>query len=96
MICYKKGLLLRLCGVGAMSVRIVLRCAVPFSLALFVSGCVGPAPQSRRAVTPTSECYHNRAACDYEGAYEPGEAGYAEQEAKRLNQAEIQKLRRGW
>jgi hypothetical protein len=30
----------------------------------------------------------------YEGQYEPGERDYAEQEAKRLNQAASDKLRR--
>jgi hypothetical protein len=30
----------------------------------------------------------------YEGAYEPGERDYAEQEAKRLNQAASRRLRR--
>jgi hypothetical protein len=31
----------------------------------------------------------------YEGQYEPGERDYAEQEARRLNQAQYAKLRRG-
>jgi hypothetical protein len=34
----------------------------------------------------------------YEGKYEPDERDYAEEEAKRLNQAESRKIRRksGW
>jgi hypothetical protein len=41
------------------------------------------------------DCGWNRRACIYEGAYEPGERGYAESEAKRLNQAQLDRLRRG-
>ncbi|AZY53598.1 hypothetical protein [Bordetella avium] len=39
------------------------------------------------------ECRINRNACLYNGAYEPGERDYAEQEAKRLNAAELNRLR---
>ncbi|MFC0659377.1 hypothetical protein [Eoetvoesiella caeni] len=43
----------------------------------------------------SSDCTWNRSSCLYEGKYEAGEEGYAEQEAKRLNQAQSAKLRRG-
>lgn len=79
-----------------MDIRILLRQAAVLALVLFISGCVGPTPRHYRAASPTNECYRNQAACSYDGAYEPGEREYAEQEAKRLNQAQVQKLRRGW
>ncbi|MDQ2139984.1 hypothetical protein RBI22_23840 [Alcaligenaceae bacterium C4P045] len=41
----------------------------------------------------TNACKGNRNACKYEGAYERGEANYAELEAKRLNQTALQRFR---
>ncbi|CAM3704053.1 Lipoprotein [Bordetella flabilis] len=40
------------------------------------------------------QCKSNRKKCLYEGSYESGERDYAEQEAKRLNLAELERLRR--
>lgn len=40
------------------------------------------------------ECQWNRSSCMYEGAYEPGEGSYAEEEARRLNRAASERLRR--
>lgn len=64
--------------------------AALFFIAL-VSGCssVGVRDSGRN-----SECTWSRSSCMYEGAYEPGERDYAEQEAKRLNQAASERLRR--
>lgn len=45
------------------------------------------------AAPAINKCKGNRSACKYEGAYERGEANYAELEAKRLNQAALQKFR---
>ena len=45
------------------------------------------------AVPATNTCKGNRSACKFEGAYERGEANYAELEAKRLNQAALQRFR---
>ncbi|AOB29717.1 hypothetical protein AKI39_01995 [Bordetella sp. H567] len=41
-------------------------------------------------------CASNRRKCIYEGSYESGERNYAEQEAKRLNMAELERLRRSF
>ncbi|MEO6959664.1 MAG: hypothetical protein ABI081_06720 [Burkholderiaceae bacterium] len=74
-----------------MSIQTLGRRSVTLFLVALVSGCslVGPKDSDR-----SNECKWNRSSCIYEGAYEPGEQGYAEQEAKRLNQAESEKMRR--
>lgn len=41
-----------------------------------------------------NECIRNRASCMYEGSYEKGERYFAEEEARRLNQASLERLRR--
>jgi hypothetical protein len=74
----------------------MIRCGVALLFAALVSGCFGgggppPARQSDRG----GDCQWNRSQCLYEGAYEPGERDYAEQEAKDLNRAALEKLRRG-
>lgn len=76
-----------------MSGRIVIRCGVVLGAAVLMVGCFGggvPARQSARG----GDCQWNRSQCLYEGAYEPGERDYAEQEAKDLNRASLQRLRR--
>jgi len=50
-----------------------------------------PLPQQRPALTA---CQLNPQSCMYEGNYERGEAAFAIQEAARLNQRELQRLRR--
>jgi len=73
------------------------RCGVALFLAALVSGCsmigLGDTDGGR-----DSECRWSRSSCMYEGKYEPDERDYAEEEAKRLNQAESRKIRRksGW
>jgi len=42
----------------------------------------------------SNECKANRKKCLHEGSYDVGERDYAEDEAKRLNLAESQRLRR--
>ena len=42
----------------------------------------------------TSECERNRRSCIYEGRYEADERNYAELEARRLNQAQLKRMRR--
>ncbi|VFR81950.1 hypothetical protein ISE1_3223 [plant metagenome] len=42
----------------------------------------------------SNDCRWNRSSCMYEGSYEKGEREYAEEEARRLNQAEQGRLRR--
>ncbi|MGB6105874.1 MAG: hypothetical protein WBF88_18675 [Pusillimonas sp.] len=74
-----------------MSVKTLSRCAAALLHVALVSGCslIGPGDAA-----PGNECKWNRSSCLYEGAYEPGERDYAEQEAKRLNRAASEKMRR--
>jgi len=74
-----------------MSTQTFCRCGVALLLAAIASGCSLMGKSSERS----SDCTWNRSSCLYEGKYEAGEEGYAEQEAKRLNQAQSAKLRRG-
>ena len=79
-----------------MSGRIVIRSSVALGFAALVSGCFGgggPAPA--RQTDRGGDCQWDRSRCLYEGSYEPGERAYAEQEAKDLNRAALEKLRRG-
>ncbi len=83
--------------------RTLGRCA---GLTMFAAALVGCASDSQgssglRSLLPgflggssDNDCVSNRKACLYEGAYEPGERQYAEDEARRLNQAELARLRR--
>lgn len=43
---------------------------------------------------PINECTFNVKSCGYEGSYEPGERQFALEEARRLNMASLEKLRR--
>jgi hypothetical protein len=88
-----------------MSIHTLSRCGLALFLAALVSGCSpfgGEGSDSgsvhsggSSASSGGGDCGWNRRACIYEGAYEPGERGYAESEAKRLNQAQLDRLRRG-
>jgi len=42
----------------------------------------------------SSDCERNRRSCIYEGRYESGERDYAESEARRLNQAQLNRMKR--
>lgn len=73
------------------------RCGFALALAALVSGCSSinlwepdPLPTAAQA----NECQRNRSKCMYDGPYEPGERQYAEDEARRLNQASLDRLRR--
>jgi hypothetical protein len=85
-----------------MSIQILSRCAVVLLLIASVSGCSSTkttpsASAPNVSSTQASDsCASNRRACIYKGAYESGERDYAEQEAKRLNLAEYERLRRGF
>ena len=66
------------------------------------AGCSsgGPAFSGERAMGPGSvvgspECQRNPRSCIYEGRYESDERAYAKYEAARLNQMELERLRRG-
>ena len=86
-----------------MSVQSMGRYGAALCLAMLVAGCSmfgsdKPQAQSQRQTSSaskvTAECKANRKKCLYEGAYESGERDYAEDEARRLNLAEVERLRR--
>jgi hypothetical protein len=88
-----------------MSMRLRSRCGVALFLGALVSACsftgpddagVGIKSSNARSGAPDrrGECTRNRNSCIYEGVYEPTERDYAEQEAKRLNQAALDRFRR--
>lgn len=60
------------------------------------SGITSIKSSSAASARATDDCSSNRRKCIYKGSYEPGERGYAEQEAKRLNTAELERLRRSF
>lgn len=70
----------------------------------WVAGCSssGPGLFSPRAsgtgasgpVAGSDQCRVNPRSCIHKGQYESGERAYAEYEAARLNQAELERLRR--
>ncbi|MYZ46023.1 hypothetical protein EYW45_23840 [Achromobacter sp. KS-M25] len=73
-----------------MFVRTFVRSGAALLLLAFVSGC---ASGGSGASSLVNKCKWNRSSCMYEGSYEPGEAQYAEEEAKRLNRASSIKFR---
>lgn len=84
-----------------MSIQLLRRGGVILALTVIIAGCSSTSnPKSAalegdaRVVTTSLECRVNRSACIYEGRYESGERQYAEDEARRLNQASIKRLRR--
>ncbi len=81
-----------------MTSRTLGRCGVALLLATLVSGCsvIGLGGSDRRSTSASvgDECAGNRSRCIYKGGYEPGEQSYAVDEAARLNQAELSRLRR--
>jgi len=80
-----------------MAMQTFVRCGAALLLVVFVSACSStPSRVSSRGYDRSSECRLSRSSCLYEGAYEPGERDYAEQEAKRLNQAESVRVSRGF
>lgn len=72
-----------------LSVAVLAGCAH----GLHRSSSAGHAPD-RQDTRISSEC-RLQSTCNYNGQYEPGERDFAEQEARRLNQAQVQRLRRG-
>jgi len=84
-----------------MSLNLLGRRVALLSLAIFLAACSSTKnPESSaqsgdaRVVVTSLECRVNRSACIYEGRYESGERQYAEDEARRLNQASMERLRR--
>jgi hypothetical protein len=67
------------------------------ALAAALSGCSSTRHSSSSSSSGApfatdSHCGHGNS-CMYNGHYDPGERDYAEQEARRLNQAEYERLR---
>lgn len=46
--------------------------------------------------SPNNPCAYNKNSCMYNGSYETGERQFAENEARRLNQAQLERLKRGY
>lgn len=86
-----------------MSIQTLSRCGAALFLAALVSGCsvldFGSDSGTRAGAASSGgdgACAWNRSSCMHEGRYEQGERDYAEQEARRLNQAQSARLRSGW
>lgn len=82
-----------------MSIRSFIRTAVLALPAFAVAGCSSPVASlfggnDQAAYSRSSECVINRSRCIYEGSYESGERDYAEEQARRLNQAQLERLKR--
>ena len=77
------------------------RYGVALLLAVLVSGCgssgsglFSGGSTYRSSGEVSNECLRDRRSCIHEGRYEQGERAYAEDEARRLNQAQLDRLRR--
>lgn len=91
-----------------MSIQSLGRFGAALFMAALVAGCSStssPGKSESRtsggssgssASRVSAECKASRSKCLYKGAYESGERDYAEAEAKRLNLAEVERLRRAF
>jgi len=86
-----------------MSIQILSRLAAALCFAALLAGCSSGKDAGRSgslgsspASSPDLKCRISRSSCLYNGSYEPGEKDYAEQAAKDLNQAEYERVRRGF
>ncbi|HLV29240.1 MAG TPA: hypothetical protein VKY60_08985 [Burkholderiaceae bacterium] len=83
-----------------MSLRTLSRSAALASLTAMVAACSWGGGDERAGYSDTSvvtrsdQCEANPRSCIYKGRYEAGERNYAELEARRLNEAQIERLRR--
>ncbi len=59
-------------------------------------GSTAALERTRSPSQASNECRWNRSKCLYDGKYEAGERDYAEQQARRLNLAEVERLRRAF
>jgi hypothetical protein len=75
-------------GFAAVMVTLLAGCGTNSPLSLFRGGS---APFEGVASGP---CHDNPRSCIHKGRYESGERQYAEQEAERLNQLALERLRR--
>ena len=74
-------------------VSAVRRCSVVLFLSVLMTACSmpGSGPGSSRSFF--NECTFSFGGCMYDGPYEPGEEQYAEEEARRLNREQLDRLR---
>ena len=84
-----------------MSTQTLIRSSIALCLAALISGCSllgfggsDQRPDSGVTRSGSGACAWAPSSCMYEGRYEPGEESYAEREARRLNQASLERLRR--
>lgn len=84
-----------------MLIRVLSRYGAPLFIAALVAGCGSSEKSSFSrgsisggAVKADSACVAKPSSCIYKGKYEKGERSYAEDEAKRLNRAQLERLRR--
>lgn len=82
-----------------MSIRSFIRTAVLVLPGFVVAGCSSTVASlfgdnDQAAYTRSGECAVNRSRCIYEGSYDAGERDYAEEQARRLNQAQLERLKR--
>ena len=73
-----------------MSIQTLGRCGVVLCLAALMAGCMS----SRTTSKLFNQCTWDRDGCLYEGSYEPGEREFAEEEARRLNKAQLRAVTR--
>jgi hypothetical protein len=73
-----------------MPTRILSRLGAVLFLAAIASGC---ASRGSATVSRNPQCAVAPGSCLYEGSYESDEKDYAEQEARRLNRAQLIKMR---
>ena len=78
-----------------MFIRALCRCSVVLVLMGLMTACsIGGSDSSSSASRSFfNECTFSFGGCMYDGPYEPGEEQYAEEEARRLNRAQLERLR---
>ncbi len=77
-----------------MSIQRFGRYGMALCLVGLVSGCSMLGFGETEQEIEENRCKLNPKSCMYEGSYEPGERQYAEEEARRLNKAASERLRR--
>jgi len=70
-----------------MLIQTLGRCGIVLCLVAVIAGCSSSV--SRTTSRLFNECTWNRDSCLYEGSYESDEEEYAEEEARRLNKAQM-------
>jgi len=76
-----------------MSIRFLSRCAMGLAATAVIAGCSSNDRLGSEAAEVSLQCKLSPSSCLYKGAYEPGERAYAEQEAARLNEEQVERLR---